>query len=365
MDLLHYAGIIQAILLGLFFFHKRDIRGNLTEALLLWSLAVTIWIGHLYSTREILHFPHIARTGFSFLALPGPLYYFSVRLREEQPILFREYMWFLVPVGITLYLIPFHLSPVEHKLNYLREDLVQIHTDCLIILYITLFNNLTSMVLSLFRVYRKNREWIRESRNRPLITGHAIYYLLPIFILVSVGVVVALDSRLLNSGYFSAASAVVILVRSYSQFYETGNTTAPDFSESYPPAIQYRNSRISEAEVMRLGKKIEAFLEEEKPYLEPDFQLADLLSVTQISQVQTSQVINRYFQESFTDLSRRLRVKEACELLRTRPDSFTILDIAMESGFNSKSTFNMVFRKITGSLPSDYRKEIRAQKAAG
>ncbi len=377
MAFLHAAGITQAILLGLFFFHRKRAPGNRLEAILLWLLALAIWIGQLYSTGAILEFPHIARTGFSLMALLGPLFYFSIRLREGVPIRARDFLWFVVPAGITLYLIPFHLSSREHKLAYLREDLVRVHLDCLVILYVTLANNLGSMITALFRVFQKNRGWIRETGERSLAIGHTLYYLLLTLILVISGIVVSLDSTILNSGFCSGAATVVILIRSYSQFYIQNQFPRESFSvskgalsetesearaESYPPAVRYKKSLLPEEEVSRIGKKIEAFLEEEKPYLEPDFQLSDLLPVSELTLVQTSQVINRHFRGSFTDVTRKYRVQEACELLRTRPDTFTILDIAMESGFNSKSSFNMVFRQITGQLPSDYRREIREKQ---
>ena len=104
------------------------------------------------------------------------------------------------------------------------------------------------------------------------------------------------------------------------------------------------------------GNEIQQYLAEESPYLEPDFQLPDLARAVQLSPVQTSQVINRYFEFSFLQLIQRKRVEHARFLLKTRDASFSVLDIAMESGFNSKSAFNAAFRRIEGMSPSEFRK---------
>ncbi|HBS04787.1 MAG TPA: hypothetical protein DEA96_07480 [Leptospiraceae bacterium] len=348
MDFIHAAGITQCILLALYFIHRRNEPGNLSESLLLLVVAASISIGYLYGSGLILLWPHIARMGFSFMALIGPLFLFSVRAREGQGLNPWDALWMVVPAGITIYLLPFHFSSVEEKLNYLREDLIQIHLDCIVILYVTLLSNLISMGWSILFIYRKDRE------DSSLTLGARLYYLVPLIFLLVAAIVSATDPNLLNSGLFSGVGSLIVLGRAYVLLYnreKQGQNHA-----LYPPGQRYRKSLLSEDMVQQMGERISEYMEDESPYLEPDFQLPALAKTMELSPVQTSQIINRFFECSFLQLIQRKRIEHAKSLLNTRDSSFSILDIAMESGFNSKSAFNSAFRKIVGISPSDYRK---------
>ncbi|MAB33326.1 helix-turn-helix domain-containing protein, partial [Thalassospira sp.] len=71
---------------------------------------------------------------------------------------------------------------------------------------------------------------------------------------------------------------------------------------------------------------------------------------------QLSYVLNQHLGKSFFDFVNEVRTYEASRLLIEEADR-TILDIAISVGFNSKSTFNLAFKKIIGKTPSAYRDE--------
>ncbi|PXX27028.1 helix-turn-helix domain-containing protein, partial [Thalassospira sp. 11-3] len=79
---------------------------------------------------------------------------------------------------------------------------------------------------------------------------------------------------------------------------------------------------------------------------------------------QLSYVLNQHLGKSFFDFVNEVRTNEASRLLIEEPDR-TILDIAISVGFNSKSTFNLAFKKITGKTPSVYRSETLSQCSTG
>ena len=70
-----------------------------------------------------------------------------------------------------------------------------------------------------------------------------------------------------------------------------------------------------------------------------------------------SQVINESLHQSFFDFVNRYRIEEAKQQL-THPEdeAITILEILYNSGFNSKSSFNTLFKKYTGLTPTEFRK---------
>lgn len=366
MELLHAAGITQAVLLALYFFRRRSEPGNLFEAALLVTVAVTILIGWLYGTQRILEFPDIARTGFTFMSLIGPLLFWSVRSREigGNRLHGRDALFALAPIGITAYLTPFHLSSTEAKLQYLREDLIAIHLDCIIILYVSLLNNFAAFAAAMYRLFKSGAALIRSSGAIGLARQNLAFYSVPSALLFIGAGVSALSPQLLNSGLFSGLASVIALSRSYILLYNQQQETRSD--AVYPPALKYQKALLPEERVQALGRKLAAYFSNETPYLEPDFSLNDAARHIECSPVQTSQIINRYFGKSFVQLSQDLRLQTAQELLRTRPDSFSILDIALESGFNSKSVFNAAFKKQLGETPSNWRaREARRQRDAG
>jgi AraC-like DNA-binding protein len=70
--------------------------------------------------------------------------------------------------------------------------------------------------------------------------------------------------------------------------------------------------------------------------------------------------------KNFYDLVNGYRVEEAKRLLLDpKNTNYTILSVGFEAGFNSKTTFNTVFKKFTGLTPTDFRKkELNSSVAA-
>jgi AraC-like DNA-binding protein len=99
--------------------------------------------------------------------------------------------------------------------------------------------------------------------------------------------------------------------------------------------------------------KLEQWLEKEKPYLNPDFQLADLRQVLPLNRTYLSQLINSEYGCSFYQWVNSLRVKEAMRLLSENPD-MKIQDIAERCGFSSRRVFTQIFTRETGTTPSEW-----------
>ena len=97
-------------------------------------------------------------------------------------------------------------------------------------------------------------------------------------------------------------------------------------------------------------------MEEGKLYQETELTLQGLADKLQFPSYQVSQAINDGMNKSFYDLINSYRIEEAKRLLMDPKNrNFTILSLGFEAGFNSKTTFNTVFKKFTGLTPTDYR----------
>ena len=98
----------------------------------------------------------------------------------------------------------------------------------------------------------------------------------------------------------------------------------------------------------------------EKLYQESELTLSQMAARLQLPTHHLSQAINNGLKKNFYDLVNGHRVEEAKRLLLDPKNSnYTILSVGFEAGFNSKTTFNTVFKKFTGLTPTEYRDKQR------
>ncbi|WP_232827488.1 helix-turn-helix domain-containing protein [Winogradskyella aurantiaca] len=102
---------------------------------------------------------------------------------------------------------------------------------------------------------------------------------------------------------------------------------------------------------------VRSLMEDDKAYLNPELNLQDLAKMAQMTRAQLSGVINSGFHQNFNDFVNSYRVNAFKEMLKNnKQEQLSLVGIAHECGFNSKATFNRVFKKITNYSPSEYLK---------
>ena len=100
-------------------------------------------------------------------------------------------------------------------------------------------------------------------------------------------------------------------------------------------------------------------MHEEKLYTDVELTLQNLSERLGISPGYLSRIINEKEDKNFFEFVNSYRVKDVKEkLVDEEYGHYSILGIALESGFKSKSTFNTVFKKLTGQTPSSYQKQF-------
>jgi AraC-like DNA-binding protein len=114
--------------------------------------------------------------------------------------------------------------------------------------------------------------------------------------------------------------------------------------------------RMSYDELAKQKDRLTQVVEKQALYLNPELRLSDLGAALGLRPYRVSEVLSRGLQTSFYDLINKYRIAKAQELMVSRDSAhLNLLGIAMESGFRSKSVFNEVFKKMTGTTPSEYR----------
>jgi AraC-like DNA-binding protein len=107
---------------------------------------------------------------------------------------------------------------------------------------------------------------------------------------------------------------------------------------------------------------LDNYLEKEKPFLNNDFKLNDLAVVLGTNRQYLSQIINENYNKNFYTLINEYRIKEAIKMFsEEKHKQLSIMGVASSVGFNSKSTFNTLFKKYTGKTPSKYISEDLAR----
>ena len=103
--------------------------------------------------------------------------------------------------------------------------------------------------------------------------------------------------------------------------------------------------------------KLEQWMQEKKPYLNPNFRLIDMREVLPLNRTYLSQLIHSEYDSTFYQFVNRYRIEEAKRLLQENPD-MRIEDVASGSGFSSREVFTLVFTKETGVTPREWSKKV-------
>ena len=137
-------------------------------------------------------------------------------------------------------------------------------------------------------------------------------------------------------------------------------TQQDEHSEQYSvplnPGEKYYTSGLSESKAKAYLTELLDIMDQEELYLVPGLKLPHLANRLSISTNHLSQIINNQLEINFYEFVNRYRIRKAQQLLDSPTTANNkILNIAMETGFNSKSSFNSAFKKITGKTPREYR----------
>lgn len=127
---------------------------------------------------------------------------------------------------------------------------------------------------------------------------------------------------------------------------------------------KYSKFRIDNNLIKEYYTDLIAIMKVNKLFKNPYLSLLDLADAVGIPRFYISVVLNKYAGITFYDFINNYRIEEAKRIMR---DPYSkeknIIDIAFESGFNSKASFNRYFKKITNSTPSDFLKQCRYKSA--
>ncbi len=149
-------------------------------------------------------------------------------------------------------------------------------------------------------------------------------------------------------------------LRDHPEFIElTSEIESRRLSPTSENKTRYANSNLREEDACEIDGRLVRYMEKEKPFLDNQLSLRQLADDLEVNTNYLSQVINERHNKNFVEFINEYRVTALKEKLED-PDNrqFTLLSLAFDCGFNSKTTFNTAFKKITGLTPTQYLKKV-------
>ena len=405
MSVLLLIGAAQAIFLSLVLarIRKRNSVPNLFLAALLFVFSINLIEGFRSVTYLYHKYPRFIGLEWPLTFLYGPLIYFYVKsLTQPQWRIKKRLLLFhfLPAILMYIYLIPFFLAKPETKghLLFLANSPNRNSSPIVEPTTIVGIIQITGYLLLSFRLLKAHSEIVRE--NFSSIDNVSLSWLRTLLIFCFCLLCSYTFFEIFSQFYgvykeseyvLYLMIAVIIYVMGYKGirqpmiFSESEIVSAPrDIAADGRPMIaervsvegearpepereqdKYRKSALNGEQSEKIVERLTRLMEKEKPYLEMGLTLPMLSNMLDVSPNHLSQVINRKLNKSFFDFVNAYRVEEAKKaLVSPGTNRFSILGIAMDVGFNSKSAFYTAFKKQTGMTPSQF-KELAALPEAG
>ncbi len=122
---------------------------------------------------------------------------------------------------------------------------------------------------------------------------------------------------------------------------------------------KYKNSNLNPKLIAKYKTDLISSMEKDKLYLNGKLSIHNVSEKLNIPRQYISEVLNEHMDTSFQDFINQYRVEEfIIRLKNDQNDHFTLLGIATDVGFNSKSSFNVIFKKFKGLTPTEFKKTL-------
>lgn len=360
-----------AFLLALILFTKQG-KTKADLILAFWLVIIGIHLAFYYASlvADPYYYPYLL-VSYPFPLLHGPfLYFYTASLTNQHSYLRKHFVWHFIPVLlIYLVLIPFFLRSHTERLEVfanhgkgyewvflLQRILVNVSGVTYIVLSLWLLRMHIRNVQNKFSQTEKvNLLWLRYLIYSAMLVWVAVFYGndFIIFSLVALFVVFL--------GYFGIKQVGIFTqgLRADSIHLEPDSVKeekAPVLPEQ--PKARYLKSTLSPEETETIHQKLKEAMNMKRLFLKPELTITELANTLAVHPNHLSQVINSMESKTFYDFINGLRIEEFKKVVALPENQkYTLLGLAFECGFNSKTAFYRNFKNVTGQSPTLYLKQ--------
>lgn len=342
-------------------------RANIFLGVYLIALSSICVTGAAYRLGVLEQVPHLVHLHFFYTFACGPLTYFYVRACTEKNFTMKPILWLhFLPVVLGMaYQFPFYLqSGAEKYAHYVafvenQETGMPPFIQILKAVWVFTYFGISVFLILNYKKHLNNEASVIDNAYARWLTFFSSVSLLPV-VIIFVWTYIDTEEPPNNIAVVSIF-LVNFLIYTFafvkpSLFHAFPNQISEEEKEEQKE--KYGNSNLQDAQKDRIVEKLLTYMETEKPYRTSDLTLSALSEQVDTPSYYLSQVINERMNGSFLDFINGYRIKSAQEMLTDKKfANLTIMAIAYDAGFNSKSAFYTAFKKNTGMTPSAYRKE--------
>ena len=324
-----------------------------------------------------------------FMMLAGPLIYFYVRgiIRDTYILKPTDFLHFIPAIIVFLGNIPYYLTPFSVKLENAQkilDDMNQLQFMRVNFIFPIAANYImrvsSLMIYTLISYYRiwKYRPTVKKSipTQQYLLTYRWLnmFFITLIILLIAFGMITAdfiqktpketygaLDLVHNLGGIMFLLLSLSLLVFPQILYGFPIYTEIADARKTKTPVIQQKvdvnivDEDDEENPFIELRDQINAYLADEKPYLNPDFSIGDMAAALKVPQHHVSYCLRALFKQSFPKLKTTLRIQFALQLMNSSDfEHLSIEGIGQMAGFSSRSSFYSAFQAEMGCSPGEY-----------
>ena len=333
---------------------------------------------YLHTTGFLFSHPHLLGIGIALPMLQGPFMFVYVLVMINENVKFKPiYLLNSTPFLLVtmFFMFDFYFLNASEKLTYYES---QVNGQTPIIQILTFPNIILGptyliWTLILLRKHMKNiknnfsyTEKISLRWLKYILVGMGFVWIAVIFANIVSSLSILTDSMHDHVIYLAATIVMFFLgyfgIKQKAIYSTIATNSNPEIdnnlNKTEKKRSRYKKSGLKKTEAEVQLKKLLDYFENDKPYLNGKLNLKEVADHIDTSVNHLSQIINELLDKSFFDFVNGYRVEEVRNLLSdSKNKQYTLLAVAYESGFNSKSSFNSIFKKITGLTPSQYSKQ--------
>ncbi len=372
MNVFLVAGIFEALFLMVLILSKKNKSLSdyfLSASFLLFGITILLAAIEIYNRQNNYPYPGFINTSTAPILLHGPFLWFYIKSLTTQKFRFRPvYILHFVPFVITFLIIfiTMMMLPAQEKINMDYNALFKNDPAYPFVLGIIAISNQAYFVWGLVILRRHNlniKKYFSHIDNidlkwlKILLLSSLIGYSAISLIYIADFAFDLLPYNFMQLTGFAIASVFILIQGFFGQ--KQGNIFKDkEIKLNIDKEIPERaNSSPLRNEDEKFISRLINYMENEKPFLNPDLTIAALAAEVETSPDYLSTILNTGLHQNFFDFINYYRVsefKKACKDPANK--NYTIISIAYDCGFNSKATFNRVFKQTTGLTPGEYQK---------
>ena len=361
--LFYWAGIFIAFFSSFLILGKsKKVTADYVLAIWFMIIGIHLIFFVLFHAEGYLRFPSLIGFEIPFPFMHGPMLYLYILYVTSQNSGKKIWLLHWIPVlMIYISLFQFLLLPPQERVEVYQNKGKGYETLSQVIKFLMILSGILYVGLSFLAVRKYKKAISNQYSNTEKINLNWAYYLITGIALIWIAVMIRNNILIFSivvlfimvAAYFGISRVGILDYSVVKTEGDTENSTV----ENSPEVPKYEKTFAGKEAIQDIYNKLVIQMEKEKLYTDPELNLNYVAKLLDVHPNTLSQTINFVENRNFYDYINRQRIEEF-KRIAVLPENgkFTILSLAFESGFNSKTSFNRNFKKYMNCSPREFLK---------